>query len=206
VSAQNAIEFVKQEIEGEWDRLLQELTQFSSEEFTWQPTARFHSISWHVRHVVEWRYALIHVWICRQRVDEAMYCLGWEGEPIVQAISRNRGWYEPSFSIRDDLRLFERVRTVTRQDLEAMDARRYQERIAFPWRINNVLGEISQDLRHSALHRGQIRQIRTMYTQRDCFTTASTAIRPRSLTSSGHLGQDHQNDGWPFQLESIETQ
>jgi len=197
LSAQTTIEFIQQEIEGEWDRLLKEFTQFSSQEFTWQPTPRLHSIGWHVRHVVEWRYALIHVWICRQRAEEAMYCLGWEDEPSVQSISRNRGWYEPSFSVREDLQFVERVRAVTRQDLEAMDPRRYEERIVFSWRINNVLGEISQDLRHSALHRGQIRQIRTMYAQRDCFTTARTAIL-RSLTSSGPLAQNHQNDGWPF--------
>jgi hypothetical protein len=205
LSAQTAIEFVKQEIEEEWDRLLKGFFQFSSEEFSWQPNSRIHSIGWHVRHAVEWRYALIHIWICGQRVDEAMYCLGWEDAPMVQAISRNRGWYEPPFSVRDDLLLLERVRAITRQDLEEMDPQRFEEPIVFPWRTNTVLAEISQDLRHSALHRGQIREIKTMYAQRDriAHPTGNKGLRP--LGSSAHLAQDYHK-GCSLQHESIEAQ
>ena len=206
MSAQTAIEFVKREIEDEWDRLTRESSQFSSEEFTWQPNAHFHSIGWHVRHVIEWRYALIHIWICRHRVDEAMYCLGWENEPIVQAISHNRGWYEPSFSVWEDLRLLDRVRAVTRQDLNAIDPRRYQEPIAFPWRRNSVLAEISQDLRHSALHRGQIRQLRMMYAQRADLTAAPLTKTLPSIRYSEQPARDYQDQDCAFQSENIETQ
>ncbi len=206
MSVPTAIEFVKQEIEDEWDRLLKDCSKFSSSEFTWQPNARFHSIGWHIRHVIEWRYALIHIWICRQRLDEALYCMGWEHEPTIQAISCNRGWYEPSFSVSDDFRLLERVRAVTRQDLEALDQRRYEEPVIFPWRSNSILAEISQDLRHSALHRGQIRQIRAMYTLRNNLTTVSDPRTLESLTCSPHLALDYQKQDCPFQSESVETQ
>lgn len=205
MSAQSAIEFVRQEIEDEWDRLLKEFSLLSSGEFTWQLNARFHSIGWHVRHIIEWRYALIHIWICRQRVDEAMYCLGWENEPIVQAISHNRGWYEPSFSVWEDLRLLDRVRAITRHDLDAIDPRRYEKPIAFPWRSNSVLAEISQDLRHSALHRGQVRQLRMMYAQRDDLMAASLTKTLPSNPYSAPLAQDYQNQDCPFQSKSIET-
>ncbi len=135
-----------------------------------------------------------------------MYCLGWENEPIVQAISHNRGWYDPSFSVWEDLRLLYRVRAVTRQDLKAIDSRQYQEPIAFPWRSNSVLAEISQDLRHSALHRGQVRQLRMMYAQRDDLTAASlTKILP-SIRYSGQPAQGYQDQECPFQPENIETQ
>lgn len=206
MSPQNAIEFLKLEIEDEWDRLLKESSQFSSAEFMWQPSSRLHSIGWHVRHVVEWRYALIHIWICRQALDEALYCLGWEDEPIVQAISRNRGWHEPSFSVLQDLRMLERVRAVTRRDIATMDPQRYSESVSFPWRSNTVLAEISQDLRHSALHRGQIRQLKTMYAQRDGLTREGADLRLRSLTASRYLAQDYHGQDSPFQPGNIEAQ
>lgn len=159
------IEFVKQEIEEEWERLLKEFSHLNCQEFTWEPDPRVHSIGWHVRHAIEWRYALVHVWLARKSVDEPLFCLGWEKEPIVQAISRNRGWYEPRFTVQENVRLLERVREVTRQDLDQMSLSRLSERVEFPWRCNRVLEEISQDLRHSALHRGHVRQMRRIYKQ-----------------------------------------
>jgi hypothetical protein len=173
------VQFVQREIEDEWERLLKEFSSFSYQEFIWQPDSGVHSIGWHVRHAIEWRYALVHVWLAQKSADETLFCLGWEREPMVQAISRNRGWYEPSFTVRENVRLLERVRAVTRRDLETMTMSRYSERVVFPWRSNRVLEEISQDVRHSALHRGHIRQLRKIYQQRacaPCFTDMSSHV------------------------------
>ena len=55
------LRFVLQHIDDEWDRLLHEFVQLTPEALAWQPDPNVHSAGWHVRHVIEWRYALVHV-------------------------------------------------------------------------------------------------------------------------------------------------
>lgn len=158
----NVLELLNHEIEDEWSRLIKEFATVSRDEFRWQPGSRLHSIGWHVRHAIEWRYALVHVWIAGHSAEEKLCCLGWEKEPLVQNISVNRGWYEPHFTPAETLEFLEWVRRQTRQDLALISQTRYSDILTFPWRTNSVFHEIMQDVRHSALHRGHIRQLKKM--------------------------------------------
>jgi hypothetical protein len=155
--------FVLHHFNDEWVRLVKECSRFSLDEYHWQAAPDVHSIGWHVRHAIEWRYALVHVLICGSPNDEELTCLGWEKEPIIQAISVNRGWYEPRVSVEEDIEYLQRVRAVTNRDLETLPASRFWEEIRLPWRTNCILHEAFQDIRHSSLHRGHMREIKRAF-------------------------------------------
>lgn len=162
----NLLDFIVRHTNDEWNRLLREFSKFSPEEFTWQPGRRIHSIGWHVRHAIEWRYVLVHVFVCGRPKQERLLCLGWERDALIQSVSDNHGWYEPSCTVEEDVAFLGRVRETTNSDLQALPVARYWEPLSFPWRANLALDEIFQDVRHSALHRGHIREISKMYARR----------------------------------------
>ncbi|MGA2204230.1 MAG: DinB family protein [Terriglobales bacterium] len=162
-ATQLILDFVRCHVNDEWDRLLNEFSKISDRELTFQPATWVHSIGWHVRHVIEWRYALLHVLIGGNRNEEHLTCLGWENEPLVHGLTSIRSWHEPSYAVTEDIRFAQRVRDVTERDLLSLPPARYWETVTFPWRTNRLLDEIFQDTRHFALHRGQIRQIRQTY-------------------------------------------
>ena len=154
------IDFAFRHIEDEWVRLLREFSRLPTAMLSWQPAVQVHSIAWHVRHAIEWRYALVHILICKQPKEEELSCLGWEDEPVIRNISSNDGWHEP-VSTKEELTAFlERVRAVTNADIRGLPPERYSEWVKFPWRSNQLLDEVFQDIRHSALHRGHIREIK----------------------------------------------
>ncbi|MBZ5551003.1 MAG: DinB family protein [Acidobacteriia bacterium] len=157
------IDFVLQHVDDEWDRLLKEFSRLTPAQFSWQTAPGVHSIGWHVRHVIEWRYALVHVLICEQPNEEDLTCLGWENEPVVQGISSKQGWYEPASTKQEDIEYLNRVREVTKSDIQSLHPSRYWERVSFPWRTNRLLDEVFQDIRHSSLHRGQVREVRKAF-------------------------------------------
>jgi hypothetical protein len=157
------IEFVLRHINDEWDRLLKEVSALSSAMFLWQPAANAHSIGWHMRHAIEWRYALVHVLICERTNEEELTCLGWEDEPVIRRISSNQGWHEPACSKDDSVARLSRVREITNHDIQALPPARYWETVNFPWRTNQLLDEVFQDTRHSSLHRGHIREIKKAF-------------------------------------------
>lgn len=161
------LQFVLHHINDEWDRLLREFVQFTPEAFRWQPDPNVHSIGWHVRHVVEWRYALVHVWICGHQNEEQLCCLGWENDPEVRTLSANPGqWFEPSFTVAEDVAFADKVRAITNADIAGLPPARYSEEKKFPWSSNRILDEIFEEARHSALHRGHIRELKKAYGRR----------------------------------------
>jgi len=85
------LRFLLQQIDDEWDRLLHEFVQLTPEALTWQPDPNIHSAGWHVRHIIDCRYALVHVMICRHRNEEQLYCLGWESDPVMNKLAANPG-------------------------------------------------------------------------------------------------------------------
>jgi len=161
------LRFVLHHIEDEWDRLLHEFVQFTPEAFTWQPDPNLHSAGWHVRHVIEWRYALVHVWIGGQPNEEKLYCLGWENDDTIRKLAANPGvWYEPKFTVQETVQFADRVRTLTNQEIAELPPARFSEEIVFPWRPNRVLDEIFEETRHSALHRGHVRELKKLHARR----------------------------------------
>ncbi len=158
--ADSLVDFVIHHVDDEWDRLLKEFSGFSQDEFSWQSGPGVHSIGWHVRHVIDWRYALVHVLISGNLNNEHLTCLGWEDELLIQEISSNQGWYEPVFTIEENIEYLQRVREITNTDIQALPTSRYWEKVSFPWRTNRLLDEVFQDIRHSSLHRGHIREIK----------------------------------------------
>lgn len=162
------LRFVLLHIEDEWDRLLHEFVQLTPEAFTWQPGPSLHSAAWHVRHVFEWRYALVHVMIARQPNQEQLYCLGWETDPVVQKLAANPGvWYEPKFTVGEDVQFAERIRGITNTDIGGLPPARFSEEMTFPWKASSrVLDEIGEELRHSALHRGHVQELKKLYARR----------------------------------------
>lgn len=159
-ATQSILEFIHCHVNDEWDRLLQELRKLSDRDLAFQPAPGVHSIGWHIRHAIEWRYALVHVLICGNRNEEHLTCLGWEDEPLIHRLTSIRSWHEPSYKLVEDVRFAQRVREVTEKDLLSLSPARYWDTVVFPWRTNRLLDEIFQDTRHFALHRGHIRQIR----------------------------------------------
>jgi hypothetical protein len=164
--ADDLIKFVLHHVNDEWDRLLKEFSRFSPDEFSWQPASSVHSIGWHVRHAIDWRYGLVHVLICGNPNQEHLTCLGWENEPVIQKISSNRGWYEPVASVQEDVAYLQRVRDITNRDIQELAPSRYWQKVSFPWRTNCVLDEIFQDIRHCSLHRGHIREIKKAFARK----------------------------------------
>jgi len=161
------LRFVLHHIEDEWDRLLHEFVQFAPEAFTWQPDPHLHSIGWHVRHVIEWRYALVHVWIGGQPGEKKLYCLGWENDPTIRKLVANPGqWYEPRSTVQETVQFADRVRSLTNREIAELPPARFSEEIVFPWRPNRVLDEIFEETRHSALHRGHVRELKKLYSRR----------------------------------------
>jgi DinB superfamily len=156
------LEFILRHTDDEWERLTKEFRCIPADEYTWQPGPRVHSIAWHVRHAIEWRYALVHVLICGYPRNESLNSLGWENEPLIQAISDNKGWYDPRSTTADDEEFLNRVREITNKDMIRLSPERYVEVISFPWRTGALLDQIFQDVRHSALHRGHIRELKKM--------------------------------------------
>lgn len=154
------LEFVLRHTNDEWERLRKEFSCSSPDEYTWQPGSRVHSIGWHVRHAIEWRYTLVHLLICGYRKNESLSCLGWEHEPLIQSMSDNAGWYEPNSTVQRDIEFLDRVREITNADMIKLSPERYGETVSFPWRTSSLLDQIFQDVRHSALHRGHIREIK----------------------------------------------
>ena len=167
------LEFVLHHIDDEWNRLLKDFIQFSPEAFHWQPDTNIHSIGWHVRHVIEWRYALVHVMLCGHPNEERLYCLGWENDAEVNKLAANPGeWFEPRFSVQDDVLFADRVRAITAADIAALPPARWSEEKTFPWGANRVLDEIFEEARHSALHRGHLRELKKAYARR--YATAAS--------------------------------
>ena len=161
------LRFVLHHIEDEWDRLLHEFVQFTPEAFTWQPDPNLHSIGWHVRHVIEWRYALVHVWIGGRPNEERLLCLGWENDSTIRKLVANPGeWYEPQATVQETVQFADRVRTLTNREIAELPPARFSEEMVFPWRPNRVLDEIFEETRHSALHRGQMRELKKLYAKR----------------------------------------
>ena len=162
------LRLVLHHVEDEWDRLLHEFVQFTPEAFTWQPDPNLHSIGWHVRHIIEWRYALVHALILRQPNEEKLYCLGWETDPVVNKLAANPGvWYEPRFTVAEDLQLADRVRGITNADVAGLPPARFSEEMDFPWKAKSrVLDEIAEEPRHSALHRGHVQELKKLYARR----------------------------------------
>ena len=161
------LRFVLHHIEDEWDRLLHEFVQVAPEAFAWQPDPNLHSIGWHVRHIIEWRYALVHCMILRQPNEEKLYCLGGETEPVVQKLAANPGvWYEPKFTVGENVHFADRIRGITNAEIAGLPPARFSEEIVFPWKPGRVLDEIAEELRHSALHRGHVQELKKLYSRR----------------------------------------
>ena len=162
------LRFVLHHIEDEWARFLHDFIQLSPEAFTWQPDANIHSAGWHVRHVIEWRYALVHVWIGGHANEEKLFCLGWENDPAVNKLAANPGqWYEPRFTVSDDIHFADLVRGITNADIASLPPARFSEEMTFPWKQNSrVLDEIAEELRHSALHRGHVQELKKLFSRR----------------------------------------
>lgn len=186
IAAQSILDFICCHINDEWDRLLKEFSEISNREFTFQPASGMHSIGWHVRHAIEWRYALVHVLICGHQNKEHLTCLGWENEPLVQSLTSIRSRHEPSYTVTEDVYFAQTVRDVTERDLLSLSPTRYWDTVIFPWRTNRLLDEIFQDTRHFALHRGHIREIRKAYTR--CLPGTRIMSSP---PSGGIDGTDH---------------
>lgn len=157
------IEFVLRHIDDEWNRLLKEFSPLEPEMYLWQPAPGVHSIGWHARHAIEWRYALVHVLICERPNEEHLTCLGWEHEPVIQMISSNQGWHEPGSTKEENVAYLKKVREVTNSDIKSLPPSRYWETVNFPWRTGQLLDEVFQDIRHSSLHRGHIREIKKAF-------------------------------------------
>ncbi len=162
------LRFVLHHIEDEWDRLLHEFVQLSPEAFIWQPDPNIHSAGWHVRHVIDWRYALVHVCIGGHENEEKLLCLGWENDPAVNKLAANPGqWYEPRFMVSDNIHFADRVRAITNADIASLPPARFSEEMTFPWKQNSrVLDEIAEELRHSALHRGHVQELKKLFSRR----------------------------------------
>jgi len=182
--------FIRGHFDDEWTRLIREFSTLEHDLFTLQPAPKIHSIGWHVRHVVEWRYALVHVLICGKKNQEDLSCLGWENEPLIQSITRIHSWHEPSYTISEILQFAAVVRNITDEDLLSLPPSRYWDTVAFPWRTNRVLDEIFQDIRHSAVHRGQIREIKKTYFRR-IVANSSSDIRGISLIGGHPVNVDN---------------
>lgn len=157
------LDFVVRQIDDEWDRLISECSAIPLHEFRWRPGHRRHSIAWHVRHVAEWRYALVHVLICGKANEEQLTCLGWEHEPLIERISANSGWADPEFTVEETLAYTSKVREITNEDILALTPTIYGLEVTFPWRRTRIIDEIVQDTRHSSLHRGHVRELRRTF-------------------------------------------
>src|SRR5512146_1565828 len=93
------LDFVLININNEWREFFADLDSFTPEALRWKPAPPLHSAGWHLRHLVEWRYAAIHVMICGKKNEEPLYCVGWENDPVIRALAANPGeWFEPQFS------------------------------------------------------------------------------------------------------------
>jgi len=162
------LRFVLQQIDDEWDRLLREFVQLTPETLGWQPDPNIHSAGWHVRHIVEWRYALVHVLIGRHANEEQLYCLGWETDPVVNKLAANPSvWFEPKFTVTENVQFADRVRGITDSDIASLPPARFAEEMDFPWKAGSrVLDEIAEELRHSALHRGHVQELKKLYARR----------------------------------------
>jgi hypothetical protein len=159
------LDFALRHVNDEWDRLISECKAIPPQEFQWRPDYRRHSIGWHVRHVAEWRYALVHVLICGNPNEERLSCLGWEHEPVIQRLSVDSGWQDPEFTVDETLSCIENVREITNQEIISMTPSAYGLEVSFPWRKIRIIDEILQDTRHSALHRGQVRELRKAFAE-----------------------------------------
>jgi len=162
------LRFLLQQIDDEWDRLLHEFVQLTPEALTWQPDPSIHSAGWHVRHIIDCRYALVHVMICRHRNEEQLYCLGWESDPVMNKLAANPGvWFEPKFTVGDNVKFADRVRGITDSDIASLPPARFSEEMDFPWKSRSrVLDEIAEELRHSAMHRGHLQELKKLYARR----------------------------------------
>ncbi len=156
------LSFLQVQIANEWHEFVEELRNCTDEMLTWQPSARTHSMGWHFRHVLEWRYAVVHVVIAGQPSQERLTCLGWEDHADVRRLVSNPGqWYEPRDTVAQIMELGERVRRVTDDDLAKFPPEYYFREHEFPWAKNRLLDEMFEDcVRHSAMHRGQIRELK----------------------------------------------
>ena len=164
----DVLNFILHQIDDEWDRLLQEFVQLEPEVLSWQPDSKIHSAGWHVRHIIEWRYALVHVMIAGHTNEEKLYCLGWENDLTVNKLAANPGvWYEPKFTVTDDVNFADRIREITNNDIASLPPARFSEEMDFPWKQSSrVLDEIAEELRHSALHRGHVQELKKLYARR----------------------------------------
>jgi hypothetical protein len=100
--------------------------------------------------------------------EEKLYCLGWENNPAVRKLVANPGqWYEPKFTVGDNVSFADRIRSITNSDIASLPPARLSEEMTFPWKQNSrVLDEIAEELRHSALHRGHVQELKKLYARR----------------------------------------
>ena len=153
----------------EWDHLVEEVRDLPDSSWTWQQSAQQHSIGWHVRHLVEWRYLVVHGIISELPLREKLTCLGWEKDPEIRKIAANPGiWHEPSYTRDQQLEFLDKIRQTTTTDIAALATGRFREELTFPGGRRTIFEElILQGLHHSALHRGQIRELKKICTRQD---------------------------------------
>ncbi len=159
------LDFVLASIHNEWEQFFGDLDAFPAGGLCWQPAPRLHSAGWHFRHLLEWRYAALHVMICGLSNDERLFCLGAENDAEIRRLAANPGeWFEPRFSLAELRQFAERIRGLTEADIRALPRERYFETKQFPWGQNTILNEVLEEgVRHSALHRGHARELRKLW-------------------------------------------
>lgn len=155
--------------DDEWTRLVEEVQELPDQAWTWQPAPQQHSIGWHVRHVAEWRYLIVHGIISELPLREKLYCLGWEKDPEMRKLSANPGiWFEPTYKAEEQLSFVDKIRQTTNTDIAALHSGRFLEEMVFPGGRRPIFDELMfQGLAHTALHRGQIRELKKAWQRRD---------------------------------------
>lgn len=153
----------------EWTQLRDEVQDLPDSAWSWQSAPQQHSIGWHLRHILEWRYLIVHGIICELPLREKLYCLGWEKDAEIRKFSANPGiWFEPAYTGEQQIAFLEKIREITTTDIAALPAGRFQEEMVFPTGRRLIFEElILQGLHHSALHRGQIRELKKACTRQN---------------------------------------
>ncbi len=163
--ASELLDFLLVSINNEWEQFFGDLEAFPPGALFWQPGPHLHSAGWHFRHLVEWRYAAIHVMICEKPNQERLYCLGGESDPEIRRLAANPGeWFEPRISLAEHRSFAETIRASTEADIRELRPERYFEIKQFSWGRNTILNEILEEgVRHSALHRGHARELKKLW-------------------------------------------
>lgn len=167
--------------QDEWTRLLDEVEDLPDAGWVWQPAPQQHSIGWHVRHLAEWRYVIVHGIISELPLREKLYCLGWEKDPDVKKFASNPGlWFEPNYKRDEQLAFLDKMRQTTNGDMVAIPTGRYREEMNFPGGRRRIYDQLMlEGLQHASLHRGQIRELRKAWSRQDW---AASAFRSGWIT------------------------